>query len=202
MEKEKKLKNPYKIILLFLFVILINLLIFKVKFNHNIANKEVIITKLAEILPNNNILSNEFQVNSKNSKQQTILIIPKINLKKELVDKDSNENDVNKNILTIRETTFPSENDYSHVILAAHSGYGNVSYFKNLTKLEINDEIYLYYNENKYIYKITAFYEIEKTGQMMLHPVSNNDITLITCLKGQNKQIIYQGKLDYTSNYS
>ena len=84
--------------------------------------------------------------------------------------------------------------------MAAHSGYNKIAYFKRLPELVIGDDVYLYYNSKKYLYQITTFFEIEKTGKLIYKTKSNDDITLITCLKGTNKQIVYQGILISTSN--
>ena len=129
-----------------------------------------------------------------------ILKIPKINLTKGLVSPDSKDNNVNKNIYIAKNSLFPEDNKISHIILAAHSGYNCIAYFKDLNKLVSNDDIYLYYNSKKYLYQITTFFEIEKTGKLIYKTKSNDDITLITCLKGTNKQIVYQGILISTSN--
>ena len=129
-----------------------------------------------------------------------IIEIPKINLKEQLPNINSTDNDVNKNIYILKESIFPLEGKNSHIILAAHSGYNKIAYFKRLPELVIGDNVYLYYNSKKYLYQITTFFEIEKTGKLIYKTKSNDDITLITCLKGTNKQIIYQGILTFTSN--
>ena len=124
-----------------------------------------------------------------------VLEIPKINLKKGLVDKTSPKNNVNKNIYLLKETILPDEQAISHILLAAHSGNSYVSFFKNLRKLEITDKVYFYYKGMKYIYEIFDKYEIEKTGVAKLNQTNMSDITLITCISGTNKQIIYIAKL-------
>lgn len=124
-----------------------------------------------------------------------VLEIPKINLKKGLVDKTSPKNNVNKNIYLLKETILPDEQAISHILLAAHSGNSYVSFFKNLRKLEITDKVYFYYKGMKYIYEIFDKYEIEKTGVAKLNQTNMSDIALITCISGTNKQIIYIAKL-------
>ena len=124
-----------------------------------------------------------------------VLEIPKINLKKGLVDKTSPKNNVNKNIYLLKDTILPDEQAISHILLAAHSGNSYVSFFKNLRKLEITDKVYFYYKGMKYIYEIFDKYEIEKTGVAKLNQTNMSDITLITCISGTNKQIIYIAKL-------
>lgn len=122
-----------------------------------------------------------------------VLEIPKINLKRGIYDKTSLNNNVDKNIYVVKETTFPNEEN-SQIILAAHSGYGYQAFFNDLNKLNLNDEIYFYYNGNKYIYKIIDVYEIDKTGKIDLDQIPNS-IVLITCIYNTNKQITYIGKM-------
>ncbi len=132
---------------------------------------------------------------------KAILEIPKISLKKGLVNKNSYYNNVNRNIYILKETTFPSESENSHIILASHSGNSSVSYFRNLNKLSLNDEVYFYYENIKYVYQIINRYEIEKTGTMNLKLTSGSDITLVTCISRTNKQVVFVGKLISKENY-
>lgn len=124
-----------------------------------------------------------------------ILEIPKINLKKGLVDKNSPSNNVDKNIYILKETTLPDERINSHVILASHSGNSYISYFKNLKKLDMKDKVNFYYKNVKYIYEISNKYEIDKTGTTELKITNKSDITLITCISGTNKQVVYVANL-------
>ena len=122
-----------------------------------------------------------------------VLEIPKINLKKGLVDKNSKENNVDRNIYTLKESIFPNEKEYSQIILASHSGNSYVSHFRRLNELKLNDSIYLYYNNNKYTYKIIKKYEIEKNGTANLGVYKESNINLITCIDGTNKQLVIAG---------
>lgn len=130
-----------------------------------------------------------------------ILEIPKINLKKGLVDKNSPSNNVNKNIYILKETTLPDERINSHIILASHSGNSYISYFKNLKKLDMKDKVNFYYKNVKYIYEISNKYEIEKTGTTELKITNKSDITLITCISGTNKQVVYVANLIDKESY-
>lgn len=146
--------------------------------------------------------SEEVIVNDNNKTNNTftedytaVLEIPKIKLKRGIYSKEDKRNNVNKNIYLIDKTTLPDENNVSHIILAAHSGNSYISYFKNLHKLQIDDNVYFYFNGTKYIYKIIDKYEVEKTGDINLILTSESDITLITCKYNSNKQIVYVGSL-------
>lgn len=130
-----------------------------------------------------------------------VLEIPKINLKRGLVDKNSSSNNVNRNIYILKETTLPDEQINSHIILAAHSGNSYISFFRNLKKLDMKDDIYFYYKGVKYIYKVSNKYEIEKTGTTELKQTNMSDITLITCISGTDKQVVYVATLVGYENY-
>lgn len=130
-----------------------------------------------------------------------VLEIPKIKLKRGIVDKNSSYNNVNRNIYTLKETTMPDEEDNSHIMLASHSGNSYISYFKNLNKLNLNDEVYFFYKNNKYVYKVIKKYEVEKTGTVKLSKKNSSDITLITCVSGTNKQIVLVANLESIANH-
>ena len=130
-----------------------------------------------------------------------VLEIPKIKLKRGIVDKNSSYNNVNRNIYTLKVTTMPDEEDNSHIMLASHSGNSYISYFKNLNKLNLNDEVYFFYKNNKYVYKVIKKYEVEKTGTVKLSKKNSSDITLITCVSGTNNQIVLVANLESIENY-
>lgn len=119
-----------------------------------------------------------------------VIEIPKINLRKGLYNVNSSNNNVNRNIEILKESNMP---DYQNgnFILASHSGYGSIAYFRNLNKLSINDEVYIYYSGKKYIYKVSDVYEIEKTGKTSIKRDRNKStLTMFTCKGNTNKQIV------------
>lgn len=120
------------------------------------------------------------------------LIIPKINLTKGFVDKRSNENDVEKNILVIEGSNYPDV-ERGNFILAGHSGTGWKAFFNELYQLELNDTAYVTYKGKKYIYNLVNIYKQPKTGTVAIY--RNYDVrtlTLITCTNyDQTTQTIY-----------
>ena len=147
-------------------------------------NKEIKDNSKEEIKKNQNVVN-----------YIAVLRIPKINLKRGLVNKDSKYNDIKYNIMIHDKSTYPDEIG-GNVILLAHSGNSNISYFKNLYKLELDDIIYLDYNNNTYKYKIINIYDIEKNGKALIKKdTKNSTITLITCRSNTNKQIVLIGEL-------
>lgn len=131
-----------------------------------------------------------------------LLEIPKIGLKKGFVDPSSPYNHVDANITIIPTSTFP-DIDKGNFILAAHSGTGYISYFKNLYKLVVGDYAYIYYNNIKYTYKIVDIYKEPKTGSVAIYRDYNQTVlTLITCTKNdESTQTIYIANLIDKTNY-
>lgn len=124
-----------------------------------------------------------------------VIKISKINLVKGLFAKSSYYNNVNYNILVVDGSDMPDVEN-GNVILAGHSGSGRTAYFKNLYKLSKYDEVSIFYNGIEYKYEIESQYEVNKTGSVLINrDTSKKTITLITCKKDEDKQIIYVGYL-------
>lgn len=124
-----------------------------------------------------------------------VIKIPKINLEKGLCQKGTWCNNVNRNIQILDASSYPNIEN-GNFILAGHSGSGRTAYFKNVYKLDLDDEINIIYNGFEYKYKIVNIYDIEKTGNANI--IRNKDkttLTLITCRQNTNKQIIVISEL-------
>ena len=121
-----------------------------------------------------------------------ILEIPNINLKQGFLDINSKYNHVDYNIAIIQTSTYPDV-DKGNFILASHSGNSYISYFRNLYKLGVGDQAYIYYNNIKYTYQIVNIYNVEKTGKVAIYRNSNATcLTLITCTKDSDtEQTVY-----------
>jgi len=120
------------------------------------------------------------------------LKIPTINLEHGFVDKDSKYNNVNKNIYVHPSSSYPNSLN-GNLILASHSGTSSVSYFKNLYKLNIDDDVYITYKGTEYHYKIKKIYKDTKDGTVAIRRDTNvSTLTLITCSKNDKAtQTIY-----------
>lgn len=142
---------------------------------------------------NNNPVAEEIQKENINYTQYDyigVIEIPKINLKRGFVDKNSKYNDVRYNVQILNESQMPNI-EKGNFILAAHAGNTRVSFFKNIKNLSINDEVLIYFQNKKYSYKIVKTYEIEKNGYAnIVRDKSKTTLTLITCKSGTNYQII------------
>lgn len=124
------------------------------------------------------------------------LDIPKINLKKGFVSINSSDNNVNKNVAIMEDSSYPDvENGL--FILAAHNGTCWNCYFKNLNKLKIGDSIYINYNGIRYEYKLVNTYDVKKTGTVSIYRNPNKTtLALVTCTWGsKTKQTVFISEL-------
>ena len=131
-----------------------------------------------------------------------VIKIPKIKLEKGLCKKGSYCNNVNQNIQILKESSYPDVAN-GNFILAGHSGNGRTAYFRNVYKLEKDDEISIIYGGFEYKYKIVNIYDIEKTGTASI--VRNREkttLTLVTCRHNTNKQIIVISELVERTEYN
>lgn len=124
-----------------------------------------------------------------------VLEIPKINLKRGVVNNTKNFNSIRYAISVDNGSHYPNEN--GNFILYSHSGNSNIAFFSRLNQIEKDDDIYVYYNGITYHYKVVKKYDIEKTGKARV--IDSNEskyITLITC--NQNRrgyQTVIEGKI-------
>ena len=118
------------------------------------------------------------------------LEIKKINLKQPFYEINDKNNTIEKNIEILKESIMPDK-DNSIVIIAAHSGEGDIAYFNNLTELTINDELLLSYNNKIYKYYIKEIYEEDKTGYINVDKEKEKQLILTTCHPNKpNKQLV------------
>ena len=164
-----------------------------------IDNKNIVCNLEKNDIKNNKV--NVSKVNNKTVDYKAILSIPKIDLVGKIYDINSKLNNVNKNIQVISPSTFPDVEN-SNLILASHSGNSKISYFKNLDKLILDDDVYLYYQDKKYEYKVKDIYNQEKDGEIEIIKNKNTDtLSLITCDKNDKRyQIVFICELVETSN--
>lgn len=125
------------------------------------------------------------------------LSIPKINLKKGFLNKRSPDNDVEKNILVVEGSSYPTK-DKGNLILAGHSGTGWKAFFNDLYKLNKGDQAIVTYKGKTYTYKITNIYTQPKVGKIAIYRnYDKTTLTLITCTNHDSTtQTIYIAELE------
>mgnify|MGYP003571281258 CR=1 FL=1 len=147
------------------------------------------------------IIENKNETSSKESKVEekpkvkynyiAALKISKINLEKGLFSKTDKYNNVNFGLEILKESDSPDVIN-GNVIIAGHSGTANISYFRNLHKLNNGDQAIIIYGGKTYNYKLVNSYEITKNGKAKI--VRNNKkstMTLITCKHNTDKQVVF-----------
>ena len=202
LKRKKHSKNGYPYIILGILLLITSsyLLIEKKLIQNEILIKEEksIEKYFKEVVPDKNNVVNVQRENKEKSVINYIGVIeiPAINLKRGLVDINDERNNIEYNIEILKESNFPDEK-FGNFILASHSGNSNVSFFKNIYKLKLDDLIIIYYKNKIYNYKIYKKYEIEKNGKTTLELDNKNTyITLITCIPNTNKQLVILGKME------
>ncbi len=122
--------------------------------------------------------------------------ISKINLKKGFVDPSSKYNNIQYNVTILKGFDYPDVVN-GNFILAAHSGTGIHSYFKDLYKLKNDDTVVITYKNKKYTYKIVKIYMQKKQGYLTIYRnVKKTTLTLITCTKdNKTSQTVYIAEL-------
>lgn len=125
------------------------------------------------------------------------LEIPKIKLKKGFVSKKSSDNDVEKNIFIVEQSTYPDQ-EKGNLIIAAHSGTGWKAFFNDLYQLEQGDDLYVTYKNKKYTYKLAEIYKQKKTGTIAIYRDYNKTtLTLVTCTNNDDTtQTVYIAYLE------
>jgi len=124
------------------------------------------------------------------------LNIPKINLTKGFYSKNSKENDIDKNILVIKESSYPDV-EKGNLIIAGHSGNSWRAFFNDLYKLSKGDYAYVTYKNKKYAYKIVNIYKQDKVGTIGIYRDYNKTtLTLVTCTNYESTtQTVYIAEL-------
>lgn len=136
-------------------------------------------------------LKNKKKIKKIKSKYAAILEIPSISLKKGIVNPHSIHNNVNENIEIIKPYHMPNESNRT-IVLASHSGTSKVAFFNNLKLINLNDNVYIYYNNKKYQYKVIDKYKIKKIGYFNIKNYKKKTLlALVTCdTRNIKKQIV------------
>lgn len=203
------MRRKFKMIGQILIVVSLTCCLFYNVYNYFKEEKEVEIAdnyiEETKVIDDEEIITENDTQKKESIKQEinytAVIEIPSINLKRGVVDSTSNFNSINYAISVDKNSNYPDKE--GNFILYAHSGNSNISFFKNLNKVGINDVVYIYHNGVKYEYKILDKYDIAKTGKAEIYLTNTEKyITLITC--NQNKkgyQVVLIGKLFNKNNY-
>jgi len=160
----------------------------KVKYkenNLNIAKEKVVINK--------NI--NKFEEKKKTNKMIKnkywgYIEIPKLKIYYGFYSLNDQKNQIKNGIEVMSGSSLPSING-SNIVLVAHSGIAYNVLFDRLDVLGIEDEVNLYFNNIKYIYKVKRILKKDKKDILSTIKTNKNTLILITCdKKEKDKNLI------------
>lgn len=190
------IKRKTKKLIFGIIVVLIGITVGIIPIFHKDNTEKKENTKVNDYIKDTSIIEKTVDKNDKtevNRKQELLLIleIPKINLKKGVYPLHSEENTIKKNVAIMKESSLPTELN-GNVVLEAHNGTADISYFNQLHKLNIDDQAYIYYQGTKYIYVVNKIYDVKKDGDVEVNRNTNkNTLTLITCKKNtKDRQLV------------
>lgn len=125
-----------------------------------------------------------------------VLDIPKINLKRGLFPINDKNNNVDKNVEILKNSDMPNVTNGT-LALAGHSGNSRIAYFHKLYKLKENDQVYIYYQNIKYIYQVSKIERQDKDGTINFTKTKDTTELILTTCDQQNKgkQIVVVAKL-------
>lgn len=194
-------------IIIGILLVIVGITVYVVSFMKQLNADNEVKINIDEYLENTTVselvTSSDDEIEVRDEKETLMILeIPKISIKRNIYYQDSKYNSVEYNIQILKDSDMP-DIENGNVIFASHNGNSKVSFFKKLYKLSLNDEIILYYDGYKYIYKLSKIYDINKDGTAEIYRNNNvNCITLITCKKNiKDKQEIYIGYFDRKEEY-
>ena len=108
-------------------------------------------------------------------------------------------NEFSEELLKISPCKFYGVNidEVGNIAIAGHN-FDNHTFFSDLNKLQINDEIYLYSTSNKkYIYSIYDTFETTSDNLEVLNTkfIASKELTLVTCNNSNKKRFIVKAIL-------
>lgn len=161
-------KNIFKIIIIFLLIILIKELF--LNFYYDYGNR----IEVSSYYNNDT---------SFNYKSDMVINIPKINLDAVVKKTTDNFSNLNKNLVY-----YNNDNYKKGIIIFGHSGVGYGTYFNRLDELSINDFVYLYKDKLKIKYVVSKVWYVKDDDISVIDINKKETLRLITCKKNDNKK--------------
>ena len=187
----KLIKNKSKIIKILKFQLFMSFLgiFYIIFFINNNEQQNITNHKISNILSLNATLNSIYKTeNLEYSNILGTLEIPKIGLNYPIFS------EFNEELLKLSPCKFygPNLNEIGNIAIVGHN-YNNHTFFSDLNKLENEDEIYLYSNDNiKNIYSIYETYETTDDDLSCLNTklLNSKELTLVTCNNYNKKRFI------------
>lgn len=199
---KKKLKhNLFKLQLYFSISVIAIVIITIFVYLKNLSQKENISNSLMKnyniykLYSSSNLYNNYHKytyISNSNNTIFGIIEIPSINIYYPIFS------NLNEELLKISPCKFFGEypNQNSNICIAGHN-YNNSMFFSNISRLNINDKIYIFDNAGKkYVYTINNIYEVNESDLSPIFDYEKNEkiLTLITCNNINFNRIIVRAK--------
>ncbi len=136
------------------------------------------------------------QVEPANIPKENLLVIPRLNMR-ETVHSGQSATELNKGPWLIPATSTPDQ--ASNTVIAGHRfTYSGPAVFYFLDKVQVNDFITLYWNQQTYNYKVSSIRVVPPTDTSVQAPTTTPQITLYTCtpLWTAKKRLVVTGLLE------
>ncbi|MBK1812429.1 class D sortase [Clostridium sp. YIM B02505] len=127
-----------------------------------------------------------------NVKPIALLIIPKIDINV-VVGEGTDDDLLRYAVGHFKNTALPGEK--GNLCLAGHRNFTYAEYFKDLNKLEKNDEIIVKTKDKEFTYLVTTSFIVNPDEVDVLSPTKDETITLVTCTIGAKQRLIVKGSL-------
>lgn len=190
--KDKKIRVLKWQIVMSLLGIIATLMFFKTSQNVNLSYENY-----SKTLSQSSILSSVYDANktANNSNIFGTLEIPSLNLHYAVF------NEFNEELLKMSPCKFYGAeiNETGNIAIAGHN-FDNHTFFSDLDKLKIGDEIYLYSNSNeKFIYSVYDTFETDSNNLSVLNSkfIASKELTLVTCNNSNQKRFIVKAMLNH-----
>ncbi|GFZ32696.1 sortase [Clostridium zeae] len=136
--------------------------------------------------------SSDSKNNQSNVKPIALLIIPKIDINV-AVGEGTDDDLLRYAVGHFKNTALPGEK--GNLCLAGHRNFTYAEYFKDLNKLEKNDEIIVKTKDKEFTYLVTTSFIVNPDEVDVLSPTKDETITLVTCTIGAKQRLIVKGSL-------
>ena len=198
MYKYKKIRNVYKFILIGISFLISLIIIIYIKENRYFEEEVIYSKNINQSMKLNNLYDSKkkkvfidvFSKENINLESEKIfgrLLIEKINLDYMVLNEYTEEN------LKTLLCRLNGDNISENITIIGHN-YEDGTFFSNLNKLDINDEIKLIINNKEYMFFVYKIYEVFEYDLEPLKQNGYSEITLITCNNINKKRYIIKAK--------
>lgn len=151
--------------------------------SYKIDRNLFVVEEVAQTIETKEVIINEQIIDNVEIKYKWQIAIPKINLVAP-IEEGSDVNTLRSNVGHISGTGLSSGN----VALAGHTNtanYNGTFYFDKINELELGDRVYYRINNQDYIFKVKDIKVVNENDLSVLNETPETELTLITCITGE-----------------